>query len=93
MAAQPAAFASGIFIPRARLHNAPSSNPRHSGTHMQEIIERHLTAEQRMMRDTIRSFVDKKVTPFVRANWKKEWDTRHRGARAGDSRGIWRHTD
>jgi alkylation response protein AidB-like acyl-CoA dehydrogenase len=41
---------------------------------MQEIIERHLTAEQRMMRDTIRAFVDKKVTPFVRANWKKEWD-------------------
>ena len=41
---------------------------------MQEIIERNLTAEQRMMRDTIRSFVDKEVTPFIRTNWKKEWD-------------------
>ena len=39
---------------------------------MQEIIERHLSAEQRMMRDTIRSFVDKDVIPFVRKNWKKE---------------------
>ena len=41
---------------------------------MQELIERHLSAEQRMMRDTIRSFVDKDVIPFVRKNWKKEWD-------------------
>ena len=41
---------------------------------MQEIIERSLTPEQRMMRDTIRSFVDKEVTPFIRKNWQKEWD-------------------
>ncbi|HTD89733.1 MAG TPA: acyl-CoA dehydrogenase family protein [Burkholderiales bacterium] len=41
---------------------------------MQEIIERSLTAEQRMMRDAIRSFVDREVTPFIRTHWKKEWD-------------------
>ncbi len=41
---------------------------------MQEIIERNLNAEQRMMRDTIRAFVDKDVIPFVRKNWMKEWD-------------------
>jgi len=38
------------------------------------IIERNLNAEQRMMRDTIRAFVDKEVTPFMRKNWQKEWD-------------------
>ena len=41
---------------------------------MQEMIERHLSSEQRMMRDTIRAFVDKEVTPFIRKNWMKEWD-------------------
>jgi len=41
---------------------------------MQEMIERQLSEEQRMMRDTIRSFVDKEVIPFIRKNWEKEWD-------------------
>jgi len=27
-----------------------------------------------MMRDTIRAFVDKEVTPFIRKNWEREWD-------------------
>jgi len=35
---------------------------------------RGLSEEQRMMRDTIRGFVDDFVTPFIRKNWKKEWD-------------------
>ena len=35
---------------------------------------RGLSEEQRMMRETIRGFVDDFVTPFIRKNWKKEWD-------------------
>ncbi|MDP2238799.1 MAG: acyl-CoA dehydrogenase family protein [Burkholderiales bacterium] len=41
---------------------------------MQAMIERGLSEEQRMMRDTIRGFVDDFVTPFMRKNWAKEWD-------------------
>jgi len=41
---------------------------------MQAMIERGLSEEQRMMRDTIRAFVDDFVTPFIRKNWEKEWD-------------------
>ena len=43
---------------------------------MQQIIERSLTEEQRMMRETIRDFVDRDVTPFIRKNWHLEWDMR-----------------
>ena len=38
------------------------------------MIDRGLSEEQRMMRDTIRAFVDDFVTPFIRKNWEKEWD-------------------
>jgi len=38
------------------------------------MIDRGLSEEQRMMRDTIRGFVDDFVTPFIRKNWAKEWD-------------------
>ncbi|MCC7486465.1 MAG: acyl-CoA/acyl-ACP dehydrogenase [Burkholderiales bacterium] len=41
---------------------------------MQDMIERALSEEQRMMRNTIRSFVDREVAPFVKRNWEKEWD-------------------
>jgi alkylation response protein AidB-like acyl-CoA dehydrogenase len=41
---------------------------------LQAVIERGLTEEQRMMRATIRAFVDKDVTPFIRKNWQLEWD-------------------
>jgi alkylation response protein AidB-like acyl-CoA dehydrogenase len=41
---------------------------------MQLMIERALTAEQRMMREAIRAFVDEQVTPFIRSNWQLEWD-------------------
>ena len=41
---------------------------------MQEMIDRGLSEEQRMMRNTIRSFVDREVAPFIRRNWEKEWD-------------------
>ena len=41
---------------------------------MMEMIDRGLSGEQRMMRDTIRAFVDGEVTPFIRRNWQREWD-------------------
>ena len=41
---------------------------------MQAMIDRALSDEQRMMRHSIRAFVDKEVIPFIRKNWEKEWD-------------------
>lgn len=36
--------------------------------------ERGLTEEQIMMRDACRAYVNDFVTPFIRKNWKREWD-------------------
>lgn len=33
-----------------------------------------LSEEQRLMRESCRAFVDDVVTPFIRQNWRKEWD-------------------
>jgi len=33
-----------------------------------------LSEEQRLMRNSCRAFVDEVVTPFIRQNWRKEWD-------------------
>jgi alkylation response protein AidB-like acyl-CoA dehydrogenase len=33
-----------------------------------------LSEEQRLMRQSCRDFVDDVVTPFIRANWQREWD-------------------
>src|SRR5688572_24643876 len=41
---------------------------------MQAMIDRALSDEQRMMRHSIRAFVDREVIPFIRKNWEKEWD-------------------
>ena len=38
-----------------------------------EMIERGLSEEQKMMRDSCRVFVDDFVTPFIRKNWQREW--------------------
>jgi alkylation response protein AidB-like acyl-CoA dehydrogenase len=38
-----------------------------------EMIERGLTEEQRMMRESCRTFVDDFVTPFIRKEWQREW--------------------
>ncbi|MGQ7792853.1 acyl-CoA dehydrogenase family protein [Faunimonas sp. B44] len=35
--------------------------------------EHHLSDEQRMMRQTCRSFIDEVVQPFIRGQWKREW--------------------
>jgi len=35
---------------------------------------RGLSEEQRLMRQSCRDFVDDVVTPFIRANWQREWD-------------------
>lgn len=36
-------------------------------------IESDLSQEQKMMRESCRAFVDDFVTPFIRANWQREW--------------------
>ena len=33
-----------------------------------------MSEDQKMMRQTCRQFVDDKIIPFVRDNWKREWD-------------------
>src|SRR5580704_9198755 len=33
-----------------------------------------LSDEQKMMRESCRSYVDKVVLPFIRKNWTREWD-------------------
>src|ERR1035437_3275323 len=38
-----------------------------------DMVDRGLSQEQKMMRDTCRTFVDSCVTPFIRANWQREW--------------------
>jgi alkylation response protein AidB-like acyl-CoA dehydrogenase len=35
---------------------------------------RGLSEEQRLMRQSCRSFVDDVVAPFIRSNWQREWD-------------------
>ncbi len=40
---------------------------------MMDMIERGLSDEQRMMRETCRAFVDDVVTPFIRKHWQREW--------------------
>jgi len=36
-------------------------------------IERGLSEEQKLMRESCRAFVDGFVTPFIRQNWQREW--------------------
>jgi alkylation response protein AidB-like acyl-CoA dehydrogenase len=38
-----------------------------------QMVERGLSEEQRMMRESCRAFVDDFVTPFIRKNWRREW--------------------
>jgi alkylation response protein AidB-like acyl-CoA dehydrogenase len=40
---------------------------------MMDMIERGLSDEQRMMRETCRAFVDEVVIPFIRKHWQREW--------------------
>jgi alkylation response protein AidB-like acyl-CoA dehydrogenase len=40
---------------------------------MMHSIERGLSEEQKMMRETCRAFVNDFVTPFIRQNWQREW--------------------
>jgi len=46
---------------------------------MIDTIERGLSEEQKMMRESCRAFVDDFVTPFVRQNWKREWSMEPEG--------------
>jgi alkylation response protein AidB-like acyl-CoA dehydrogenase len=38
-----------------------------------DTIDRRLSEEQRLMRRSCRAFVNDVVTPFIRANWQREW--------------------
>lgn len=38
-----------------------------------DMIDRGLSEEQRLMRESCRAFVDDFVTPFIRKNWQREW--------------------
>ncbi len=38
-----------------------------------DMIERGLSEEQKMMRESCRAFVDDFVTPFIRKEWQREW--------------------
>ena len=40
---------------------------------LDEMIERGLPEETRMMRDVTRRFVNEHVIPFTRQNWQQEW--------------------
>jgi alkylation response protein AidB-like acyl-CoA dehydrogenase len=40
---------------------------------MMHSIDRGLSEEQKMMRESCRAFVDDFVTPFIRQNWQREW--------------------
>jgi alkylation response protein AidB-like acyl-CoA dehydrogenase len=40
---------------------------------MMDMIERGLSEEQKMMRQSCRAFVDDFVTPFIRKHWQREW--------------------
>jgi alkylation response protein AidB-like acyl-CoA dehydrogenase len=40
---------------------------------LDEMVERGLPEETRMMRDVTRKFVNEHVIPFTRQNWKQEW--------------------
>src|ERR671922_2514605 len=40
---------------------------------MTDMFDRRLSEEQRLMRRSCRAFVNDVVTPFIRANWKREW--------------------
>ena len=38
-----------------------------------DMIERRLSEEQWLMRQSCRAFVNDHVIPFIRANWQREW--------------------
>ena len=42
-------------------------------------VERGLSQEQRLMRQSCRTFVDETVTPFIRGNWQREWSMEPEG--------------
>ncbi len=41
---------------------------------LDDMVERGLPEETRMMRDVTRKFVNEHVIPFVRQNWQQEWN-------------------
>jgi hypothetical protein len=50
-----------------------AKKPQGRSSTMMHSIERGLSEEQKMMRESCRAFVDDFVTPFIRQNWQREW--------------------
>jgi len=46
---------------------------------LDQMIERGLPEETRMMRDVTRKFVNEHVIPFIRQNWQQEWSMKPEG--------------
>jgi hypothetical protein len=46
---------------------------------LDDMVERGLPEETRMMRDVTRKFVNEHVIPFVRQNWQQEWNMKPEG--------------
>ena len=46
---------------------------------LDEMVERGLPEETRMMRDVTRKFVNEHVIPFIRQNWQQEWSMNPEG--------------
>ena len=46
---------------------------------LDEMVERGLPEETRMMRDVTRKFVNEHVIPFTRQNWQQEWQMKPEG--------------
>ncbi len=46
---------------------------------LDDMVERSLPEETRMMRDVTRKFVDEHVIPFMRQHWQQEWSMRPDG--------------
>ena len=46
---------------------------------LDDMVERGLPEETRMMRDVTRKFVNEHVIPFVRQNWQQEWSMKPEG--------------
>ena len=42
-------------------------------------FDQALTEEQRLMRQSCRSFVDQTVTPYLRQEWQREWQMEPEG--------------
>src|SRR3954452_2827695 len=71
----PTAGGRSAFRPARFVRASRTSLPRLLGDRtMMMQIDRGLSDEQKMMRETCRAFVNDFVTPFLRQHWQQEWN-------------------